>query len=300
MKRMQWTYSDATALAVAYADIFDYPLTEEELIRWMPFKKFIHHLTADGAAYYSLRSVRGLIAVRKKRAAWSSGKWIRAARIARLLRVIPTIRLVGVTGGLAMNNAKQEDDIDLFFVVSSGTLWATRFLVTIIVEIFGIRRKPADTTFADKICLNMFMSERALALPQKERDMFSAHEVLQMVPLWERDGTYRKFLRANQWVKDFLPNAWEEKCRMLNVEYRMKRSKKRENLFGIWHLAFGILEPLARVVQLWYMKKRRTNEIVSGSVIRFHPRDARVWVKQALARRLGRLNIPLDKIFYGR
>jgi len=52
----------------------------------------------------------------------------------------------------------------------------------------------------------MFVSEPAL--PESERDLFSAHEVLQMEPVFDRGNTYKKFLLANKWVKTFLPNAW--------------------------------------------------------------------------------------------
>ena len=58
------------------------------------------------------------------------------------------------------------------------------------------------------------------------------------------------------------------------------------------------MERIAKLLQLWYMRKRRTTEVVSDKVLRFHPRDARVWVKQELQHRLDRFNIPLDKIFY--
>lgn len=61
-----------------------------------------------------------------------------------------------------------------------------------------------------------------------------------------------------------------------------------------------LLEPIARVVQLWYMRNHRTHEVISDTSLRFHPKDARVWIKRKLRTRLAKLHVPLDKVFYAR
>ena len=96
--------------------------------------------------------------------------------------------LVGVTGGLAMENAKIDDDIDLYCVTDNGTLWITRLLVTIFVSLMGVRRTPRAKNMKDTFCLNMFTTTDSMRIPKDERDLFSAHEVVQMVPLWEKAG----------------------------------------------------------------------------------------------------------------
>lgn len=160
------------------------------------------------AGYYFLKGRKSLVAIRKKREAFQKEKWEIARRAAMYLSRIPTIELVGVTGGLAMNNAKKEDDIDLFLIVSDGTLWISRLLATIYMDILGLRRHPHDVRVKNKVCLNMFMTERGVGVFPSEQDVFSAHEVLQMQPVFERRNTYTKFLKANTWVKGYLPNAW--------------------------------------------------------------------------------------------
>ena len=101
---------------------------------------------------------------------------------------------------------------------------------------------------------------------------------------------YQNFIRIG--ARKISPNAWNEK----NQKYK----SKIKNLIQCAVFFFKMFEPIAKVCQLWYMKKRRTNEVVSNSVIRFHPRDARIWIKKAFAKRLAKRNVPLDKIFYGR
>ena len=278
---------DAAIATIAYADVFDYPLRRDELVRWMMFDGKV---PKQEKRFYYLPGRTHLVAIRRERAKWQQEKWSIAGRAARILSVLPTIQLVGVTGGLAMDNAGQQDDVDLFFIVSDGTLWVSRLLATVLVEMLGIRRRPKETSVANKVCLNMFMTERGLSVPAGERDCFSAHEVLQMRPLWERGDIYKRFLKANGWAQVFLPNAWKKK----NKESRIMNHEKTAKKF----LMFRLHEPLARAFQLWYMNKHRTNEVISDTTLRFHPNDARLWIKRKLAVRLARYHIPLDKIFY--
>lgn len=61
-----------------------------------------------------------------------------------------------------------------------------------------------------------------------------------------------------------------------------------------------IIEFFAKHAQLWYMKRHRTSEVITDTVLRFHPKDARIWIKRRFAARLKGYNTPLDKIFYAR
>ncbi len=304
---MKLLHRDAVIATLAYADIFNFPLTGAEVTYWLRGSGKITRqdlgktavvttLKSSSREYYSLPGRRGLVFQRRERLLWSRSKWQIAAAVGKWLKLVPTLKLVGVTGGVAMNNAKKEDDVDLFFVTSAGTLWISRFLATLLIEILGKRRRPEEREFQDKVCLNMFMSEDCLTLPIAERDLFAAHEVLQLVPLWEREGTYRHFLQANRWVKQFLPNAWKIKSQITKLNYPAESNFLNLMIIGLLRL----LELPVKQLQLWYMRRHRTREVISGGVLRFHPRDARAWIKQKLAIRLVPYNIPLDKVFYAR
>lgn len=284
---------DATIATVAYADVFDYPLTSGERTHWLLLGS---HKAADVSeienkgGYWFLKGHERIVALRKEREAWQEEKWVMAKKAAGYLSWIPTIQLVGVTGGLAMDNARREDDIDLFLVVSDGTLWVSRFMATLLMDILGLRRRPRETRVVNKICLNMFMTEGGLGVPFAERDCFSAHEVLQMRPLWEQKGTHQKFLAANAWARTYLPNAWKGKA------VRGIPEAHRTPAVVVW--LFRIFEASARALQLWYMARHRTHEVITDMALRFHPKDARVWVRRKLGARLKKYRIPLDKVFY--
>lgn len=284
---------------IAYADVFDYPLTEKELRVWMigggrPSVSGLSKTVHKGNTYISLPRRQTLVSMRADRYEIAQMKWQMIRRNIRVFTWIPTVTLVGVSGGLAMDNASRDDDIDLFFVTRRRALWLTRLWVTVVADLCGMRRRPNEESVANKVCLNMFMSEDSLQLPSGERDLFAAHEVLQLTPLWERNHAYRDFLTANVWVKSFLPNAW--KARMGGVHKIHARNGYRWDVSAI----FLPFEFCARALQLWYMRRHRTSEIIRPGMMRFHPNDARVWVKKKYATLLARYDIPLDNVFYHR
>jgi len=59
--------------------------------------------------------------------------------------------------------------------------------------------------FGHTICPNLIVSENSLEWPL--HDLYSARELCQMIPITGMN-VYRRLLEANQWTKDFLPNAF--------------------------------------------------------------------------------------------
>lgn len=205
---------------LAYGDIFDYPLLPREIwwsligskktsyravvkqLSWLVEAKF---LGKEGDFYFLLKR-RKTVNIRRRREYWSQKKLKIARRLAEWLRLIPTIKMVAITGALAMRNSDKSDDIDLLIVTAKNRLWLTRLFTTTLTELVACRRRPKDVDVRDKICLNMFLDKENLAVPPNERNLFTAHEVCQLKPLWEKDGVYNKFIKKNKWVKKFLPN----------------------------------------------------------------------------------------------
>jgi len=190
-----------------YADIFDYPLKVEEIHRYLvkPLKidvlKEILSQMGSGP-YYCLPGREGIVELRKRRQAWSQPKLRKARKITSFLKFIPWIKLIGVTGALAVENSDEGDDIDLLVITTPKRLWLTRGLVVTFLLLTGQYRRPGKVK--DRICPNLMIGEDALEFPN--RDLFTAHEIAQMRPIFDRNDTYQKFLQANSWIKDFLPN----------------------------------------------------------------------------------------------
>ena len=197
-----------------YADIFHYPLEIDEIYKYLVeplaadvLEGVLAQITADkelicADGFYCLPGREGIIELRKRREVYSRSKIKKAKRVASILKFIPWIKLIGVTGALAVENSEEGDDIDLMIVTASQRLWLTRGLVVVFLLLTRQYRRPGK--IKDKICPNLMLSEEALEFP--DHDLFTAHEIVQMRSIYDRGNTYQKFLQANSWIKDFLPN----------------------------------------------------------------------------------------------
>src|SRR5512139_2012625 len=170
-----------------YSDLFDYPLTSAEAAHYligMPGTPaevraclaqscWLADRVIEMNGYFALRGREALIARRLDRAAASERLWRRARRFVRVLRAVPFVRMIAITGSLAMKNSAAHDDIDVLIVTAPDRVWLTRALAIALVY--------AGKLCGDTLCPNYVISERALALDR--RTLFVAHEFAQMAPV---------------------------------------------------------------------------------------------------------------------
>ena len=264
----------AILVTLIYADLFDHALTRDEIHRYL-----IGHAVSAAAAVAILdddAELRFHIAqtegrfhlngrphfadIRRERVAASADLWPVAKRYGARIARLPFVRLVGVTGALAMNNARPDDDIDLFILAQPGRLWLCRLLV------LGMVKLAARRGYV--LCPNFLLSTGHLRL--SERNLFTAHEVVQMVPL-ERNHWYRAFIEANSWVADFLPNAFAG----VTAEARRASFRPMPARLVAGLLSARVFDPLER----WEMRRkvRRLNRRLEheGGSVAFSPDECR-------------------------
>lgn len=184
------------------------------------------------------------------------------SRVVNILKVIPFVVFIGLTGKLALGIAKENDDIDLLIITKPGYLWSTRLIVVAMLAFLKVRRTPESKDVKNKICVNMFIDSNHLRLPKSERDLFSAHEIAQLKPLLVKNNSYQEFIRENLWLKNYLPNSIGKP-----KEFTLNHQRST-----------NIAEELAKKLQLWYMRKRWSTEVIREGYVRFHPLDARCWI----------------------
>ena len=280
---------------LAYHDIFDYPLDLSEIFDLLVKKKSgkesvkseLENLREIGKVgesyrYYFLKSRQKIVRMRKLRTKYSEAKLKRAAFFAKLLRIIPTVKLVAISGALAMRNSSKGDDIDLVIITSKGFLWTTRFLANMMLLPF--KRDPAGQKISDCACLNMFLDESDLSI--KDRNIYTAHEICQMKLLWDRNGTYRRFIRANSWIREYLPNWKQEKITSPKSQVPSHKSFQ----FITNNLAL-IIERVLCSFQLSYMKSKITTERISSTQLFFHPKDTQKIVLDRYERAIKKIKL---------
>lgn len=197
----------AVLLTLVYSDLFDYPLTAAELRRFLPVRCGDEELAAALAAldghvgrrddYLFLAGREAIVDLRRRRAALAGRRWRAARRFAAWLRRVPFLRMVAVCGSQAVDNGGDDGDVDLFLITEPRRLW-------IVQSITMVLRRLARLRLGVEICPNYLLTRERLAID--DRNLYTAREIAQAVPLWG-DDDFRRFRDANRWVARFLPRA---------------------------------------------------------------------------------------------
>jgi len=270
-----------------YSDVFNFPLRKEELWQFLiskqsiqkeAFETALKEMSSRGSAicndsgYYCLAGKEAIIEKRMQNLPYLKKKLLIARRAAYYLSFIPTIYFIGVSGGLAAENVEKSDDIDLFIITKKRTLFMTRLFVLGLMEVMHLRRKRDDADPADKVCLNLLIDEESLRWPQEKQDLYTAHEIVRLRPLFERHNTYRRFLEHNQWAADFFPNAFA-------VKPKLPGNLWQENYYSLKAISFLLtlppIEAASRNLQKSLIRKHQTKEVITNSFLAFHPNDYR-------------------------
>ncbi len=263
---------------VVYYDILDYPLTVFEIWKYlMKMPNFpalpagrqcqmsneeescsladiikeldsgeIKEKIESYRGYYFLRGKKGLVEQRIERNKISEEKYKIARRAVWFLRFSPFIRMILISGRLAMKNADKKSDIDFLVCLESGHIFTGRSFVTLIAHLLGKRRY--GNKIANRICLNYFITASSLEI--ETQDLFASSEYFFASPIfgWEY---FQKFRRANGWIKKYHENyssAEAADLKMVNDDFFSRLIRG----IGEWIFGFDFLE---QKLKSWQTKR---------------------------------------------
>jgi hypothetical protein len=223
---------------VAYADVFDYPLTAHEVYRYLSsanasFEDVYHALAyaslfSNVEDYYTLRGREKIVETRQRRAKVASRLWPKAARYGQIITSLPFVRMVAVTGSLAMNNVDEGKDIDYMIVTAPNYLWTCRALSLLVARFAKLE--------GVNLCPNYLVTTNALEL--EEHSLYVAHELAQMIPLSGME-IYDEMRRLNEWMADYLPNTLRAPEMPPGMKLLQKHSVIQKALEILFCLPFG-------------------------------------------------------------
>ncbi|XOU94067.1 MAG: hypothetical protein ACNFW9_04445 [Candidatus Kerfeldbacteria bacterium] len=280
---------------VAYFDIFDYPLTDMEIWKWLVFNNdeiksvslfdvksilsdsdYLQSKIEFSQGHYFFRGRKDIINIRRQRYSLAEKKYRRALNVIKILRFAPFVKMVAICNTLAFSNSRDESDIDLFIVTKRNRVWQSRFWVAGFLKLFKMR--PSNNKSKDTICSSFFVDEDHLNLEKFsiKNDIYLLYWITQIIPVYNYD-IYDKFVSANTWTKKILPNT-------LQINPVKKRSLSKVKLFKViidFVLTF-FPEKIFKNYQLKIMPanlsklaNKDTRVVVNDNVLKFHDNDRR-------------------------
>jgi hypothetical protein len=191
-----------------YFDIFQYPLTKEEISRFAPAtlssdwetslmalctKEWVTCL--DGL--YSIDHNPFNVARRKAGNRLAEKRIIVAQRISSVVSRLPFVRAILLSGSISKGYMDSKSDIDYFIITSPGRLWIVRTTLALARRLFLFNSHKY-------FCTNYFIDEYNIEITEK--NIFTAIETCTLLPMFGKEVVDR-FDRSNQWSKQFLPNC---------------------------------------------------------------------------------------------
>lgn len=249
---------------VVYYDILDYPLTAFEVWKYLTTaggksenvrlgsiiealeSPILSEMIETEGGLYFLRGRRKLVEERVARNKISQRKIKLAIKVVRALRFVPFVRMIALTGRVAMKNAQPRSDLDFFIVLEEGKIFIGRLLVTLATHLLGKRRYADKIT--DRACLNYFITSDALEI--KLKDIYSSSEYSFIYPLFGKE-IFARFQRENFWIADFKPNFVSDEISNVKAVEDSDLSKAVRR-YGEILFSFGWIENLLRK---WQMKR---------------------------------------------
>lgn len=298
---------------LVYADVFERPLTAWEIFRYaiavnkkeiyfhqvleaLDKSQFLSKRIEQKNGLYFLNHRQPIIEQRMARQKIADQKWKKVKRVIKFLQVVPYIRLVAVSGSLALNNPKPESDIDLLIVTKASRIWTCRALATLFFQLIGQRRH--DQLTKDRFCLNHYITDQSLALPAKS--LYNAQTYAHLVPVLDTDNLIRQFQQTNQWVKDYLsfyPSTWQGYLKKIKASsWLVSIGRLREailnNFFGDW------LESFLKAIQINRIQKDPLTYKAGGRVVfndqqlEFHPDSPEKDILEKYNKQMKKLGLP--------
>ncbi len=247
--------------ALAYFDIFRYPLTAEEITLFLHSPATVNEVYLQAlillrdrkifaiAGLYMLQD-DAVLAERRKKGNQSAVKEMeKAQKIARWLFCFPFVRSIAVSGSLSKNYADEHTDIDFFVITAGGRLWLTRTLLHILYKLPRITRKRRP------FCLNYYIDDAVMEI--EEKNIFTATEIITLLPL-EGQTTFKQFKEANSWVNSYYPQHSIAPVFIHNPGNRLKRLLEAlfSNRFGNW-----LEQRLMQATQRRWQQKMQRNAV---------------------------------------
>ncbi len=178
-----------------------------------------------------------------------------------VLKKIPFLNLLAITGSVASKKPHSNTDIDLLLLSRPNTLWILRplFLFTL-----HLKKTPFHQALKKEkknyLCPNIILDSSSQTIPKNRQSLTSATDLILMIPVFNRGNSYYNFLKKNSWAQKYLKNGYQQKL----AKSKLKTKNQPQTSF------LSIFNPLFFITQYLYMLPKIKNESVSLKQVFFN------------------------------
>jgi len=205
---------------LAYFDVFNYPLTTEEIRSFLlepnefTFEKTLHELLEEKIIFkldifYSLQNDPLLVERRCKGNKFAAEQMSTAAKAASILSHFPYVRGLAISGSLSKNFADEKADVDFFIITAANRLWIARTIMHLFKKLSFVAGKE------NWFCMNYYVDEAMIEIPEK--NIFTAMEIVTLIPMYGQK-IFPIFYYKNEWTKEYFPSKTTANCNAMENE----------------------------------------------------------------------------------
>lgn len=187
-------------------------------------------------------------------------KWALAQKSTKIIKKIPFVKGIAVTGSIAGENCQKNDDLDFLIITKRNRVYLGRFFCYLLAMIK--QKKRRNNHEINSWCFNIFLDESQLVIPLNKRTLYGASQLKLMKPLWEKDDCLKKLKQENSWLNNYFNKP---QTRLKTMEKETIKEKNILEKIG------DKAEESMRKIQQSYMLTKITNELISEKQIFFHP-----------------------------
>jgi hypothetical protein len=205
-----------------YFNIFQYPLTKEEIQKYssatasineiseqLELLEGVGHVARKDTFYYLNDENRSELVNRRIEGNKKANKLLKVAnRFSRFISFFPFVRGICLSGSLSKGYADKESDIDYFIITEPGRLWLCRTMLVMFKKLFLFNSHKY-------FCVNYFVDTSNLEIPDK--NTFTATELISIIPTYN-SGIYDQLMGTNKWTSNYFPNSLHKSSTQSNNE----------------------------------------------------------------------------------
>jgi len=288
-----------------YFDIFDYPLTLEEVQQWLwsastlslaETQREIDALLSSQNiqkkyAFYFLPGRENNVEIRRSKD-WILKKKLSVARRAvKLLRFIPYIKAIFLCNQFTIST-REESDVDIVIITAEKRIWIVRFFSIFLLALTRMRIQKKCRK--NKVCLSFFVAEDDLDMSKlsiEEPDIYLIYWMVLLIPIFDPYDIQKDFItKNNEWIKKFLGQGmkWKSVVSTSMVSDTVFSKGVRSFFEKAWKGAYGdMIQKQLKEIQYKKIQAKglELNDaghsvVVNDSMLKFHENDRRYVYKR--------------------